>query len=472
MTRGCFFAKIVIVVKKDSEKIGVEEKNSQNNEMERNFVYGLEKPAKQNLFSRIKSKIEARREKKLAELNSKQLSEEETKIVEEKIVQAQKEVAESKKNTKKKKITTVVFFIFNIVIVAGILTWNILSSDNFTPLSLLKLNFGYLLLALFFLLLIVFVDTTSIHRMLYRKTLRSRWILAYKSFATLRYYDSVTPFAAGGQPFMIGYLTSRDVPGATALATPLSKLLFQNISWLFVTGICLVISFTNHMSSVVSILSVAGFIITLFMVSMVLFLSISKKAGSKVVSWCIRFLCKIRLLKDYDKNYTKVITLVEDYQKVIKEYSKARYDLFLQFVLNIARVCLLFSIPYFICMAFGAEGVSFFECFVCTALIELAASFIPLPGGTGMNELSFTVLFSGYLAGNTFWALLAWRFCSYYFYLIQGLIVVSYDTVIGNKKYCWTRKCRELQSESQEFRRKQIENFRMERDKRRRKGKM
>ena len=88
-----------------------------------------------------------------------------------------------------------------------------------------------------------------------------------------------------------------------------------------------------------------------------------------------------------------------------------------------------------------------------------------------MNEITFTYLFKTYLGGATFWALIVWRFCSYYFYLLQGIGILSYDTIYGNRKYRWIQVRRGLQAESLEFKRTQIENFRQERDKRRKKQK-
>lgn len=421
---------------------------------------------KQSFFSRLKNK----RKQKLQQMQNQQLTEEESKKVEEKMEEATKEVSAS--NEKKKKIKNIIFFIFNIVLVAGILVWNILSSEDFTPFKLLEINFLYVFIVLVFLACVMFVDVCSVHRMIYSKTGRSRWALSYKALGIMRYYDAVTPLASGGQAFMSTYMTSRGIPGATSLSIPIAKLVVQNISWILVTFVCLVISFTNGMSTFVSTTSVIGFILAVLMVFLILFLSFSKKLGQKLVSGGIKLLVKMHILKDFDKHYKKVLSFVEDYQTIMKEYSKSKWDLCCQFFYHIARNVLVFSIPFFVYCAFmGFDGSKYGEFFMYTALIDLASSFIPLPGGTGMNEITFTVLFNKYLGGATFWALLLWRFCSYYFYLLQGLGILTYDTVYGNRKYRWVKKRMSLQEESQEFKRIQIENFRQERDKRRRQQK-
>lgn len=433
-------------------------------------VENAEIPKKESFFSRIKTNYRAKQAKKLEQIEK--LSSQDDKKVEEKIVETTKEVSDYKSGGRKKKIKNILFFIFNIVLVVGILLWNILSSEDFEPFKFKEINLLFVLVVLFLLALIMLTDVVSVHRMIYRKTLRSRWPLSYKSLSTLRYYDAVTPLASGGQAFMVSYLTSRDIPGSTALSIPIAKLLFQQISWLIITFICLVVSFTNNMNTLVTAASIIGFVLAFLLVVIILFFSLSKKLGGKIVAWVLKILVKMKILKDFDKHYEKVIGFVEDYQSIMKEYSKSVWDILFQIFLHLLRFVFLFSIPFFVCCVFkGFDGSKYGEFFIYTALIDLASSFIPLPGGTGMNEITFTALFKGYLGGKTFWALLMWRFCSYYFYLLQGIGIIFYDTVYGNRKYRWVKKKFALQEESLKFRKMQIELFRQERNKRRKKQK-
>jgi len=426
------------------------------------------KVKKQSFFSRLKNRIKEKKAKKLELIENEHLSEEESKKVEEKIVEANKEVTD--KSSKNKKIKNIIFFIFNIVLVAGILIWNIYTTEDFAPINLFNINFLYVFVVLLLLVGIMLLDVFSIHRMIYRKTMRSRWNLSYKSLSILRYYDAVTPLASGGQAFMVTYLTSRDVPGSTSLSIPIAKLVFQNIAWLTIAFVCLIISCSGGSSAFISTTSIIGFLLGALMIVVILFLSFSKKWGKKLVSWGLRLLVKMKILKSYEKHYDKVLSFIEDYQNIMKEYSRAKLDVFYQLILHGLRFVCLYSIPFFIyCSFMGFDGSKFGEFFVFTAMIELASSFIPLPGGTGMNEITFTFLFKQYLGGATFWALLLWRFCSYYFYLLQGIGILSYDTIYGNRKYKWIKTKLALQSESQEFRRLQIESFRNERTKRRKK---
>ena len=427
------------------------------------------KGKKQSLFSRLRNRRAERNVARREEIE-KGLSAEENQKVEEKIEEVNKEIEESHTSTTRKKVWKSLFFILNIVLVVGVLIWDVFTSGE-------KFSFGhvangwYLFLVFFFLTLIVIIDVMSIHRLIYRKTMKSRWALSYKSMATWRYYNGIVPIPNGGQTFMVGYLSSRDISGVASLSIPVSKLLFQNTAWLLMTMVCLIISFSNGITGMVSVISVIVFCFTLVALIAMFTFSSSKKVCEKVAGWVIKGLVKIKLLKDYDRSLSKVTTFIDDYQATMKDYAKAKFDMIYQFVLNLARFVLLYSIPFFICSAFtGTADVSIYgDFFVYTVLVDLATAFIPLPGGIVLNEITFAWLFRSYLGGSVFLPLLIWRFCDYYFYLLQGLGVFLYDTFYGNKKYKWVQKRRLLQAESQDFRSAQIENFRAERSLRRKK---
>ena len=101
---------------------------------------------------------------------------------------------------------------------------------------------------------------------------------------------------------------------------------------------------------------------------------------------------------------------------------------------------------------------------VFSVIIELGSSIIPIPGGSGMNEISFTVIFGSiFPEGTVFWGLLVWRFMTYYLYILQGITIVVYDYVHGNKKFKWLQRKWELEAESVLFKEEQIKNYKKQR---------
>jgi uncharacterized protein (TIRG00374 family) len=83
---------------------------------------------------------------------------------------------------------------------------------------------------------------------------------------------------------------------------------------------------------------------------------------------------------------------------------------------------LISSIPFFVLTAFGGS-VDFLPCFVTTVAVTSAVYFVPTPGNAGAAEGTFYVVFSALSRGYVFWAMLVWRFFSYYIYIIMGPII-------------------------------------------------
>lgn len=402
--------------------------------------------------------------------------EEKTKESEDKASTQKKKLDEveqsvSKHNSKKSKVRSILLFVFNIVVVAGILTYQLLS-ENFIPLGGLPMNFYYLFAVIGLLLLMIFIETFLISYLVKQSTGKWRWGLSYKVAQLGRYYDDITPLAAGGQPFQMTYLKSRGVPIHTSLSIPLAKYVFTQIAWVFVSLACLIISWIDtSYGTFVSITSLIGFILGFLMLAATIFLSVCKTVGKKLVVKVLRLLYKMKIIKNYDKQYEKITKYISDYQDVMKQYASSPKDFAIMTLVSILRLIVLYSMPFFIVkfLVPGLEWNLFIKLFVMGCLVDLAASFFPLPGGAGMNEISFSTAF-GSVVGETdalVWILILWRTCTFYFYLVQGVCIISYDMAYGNRKYRWQVRKNYLAEESAIFKQEQINRFRSDRAKRR-----
>ncbi len=385
-----------------------------------------------------------------------------------KLDEAEQSVA--KQNSKKKKLLNLGFFFLNIAIVVGILIYQ-LNGQKFELIHGLKLNGWAIILMLLFFGVTLFFDTFTISYLLRISTGKWRFGLSYKVFAIGRYYDNITPLATGGQPFQITYLKNRGVPLHTALSVPMAKYLFQQIAWVSVGLVCLIISSVDKTyNTFVSIASIIGFLLGFVMLAAVLFLCVCKTFGRKLVVKILRLLYKMKIIKNYDKQYAKITKYIEDFQSVMQQYAKSPKDFLIMTAVSIIKLLSCYSIPYFIySMMMGFSADLYVKFTVMSLLVDMASSFFPLPGGTGMNEISFSAMFAPLFPDKlmTFWALLIWRFCTYYYSLIQGICCISYDVAYGNRKYRWQTKKDMLIEESKVFKQAQIDKFRLERSKRR-----
>lgn len=377
----------------------------------------------------------------------------------------------SKQNSKKSKITNLVFFFVNILIVGGLMAYQILQED-FVPLSGLRIDFLALFICVVLFALTMLSETFQFSYLIKQSTGKWRLGLSFKLNELGRYYDAITPMAAGGQPFEITYLKSRGVPIHTALSIPLTRYLFTQIAWVIICLVCLIISFVdNSYGTFVSVMSIIGFVFSFFMLAITVFLSVCKTVGKKLVVKSLKLLQKMKIVKNYDKQYEKITKYISDFQDVMKQYAKSPKDFIIMLFLCLAKLIINYSIPFFVVMTFmpGIEANLYIRLMVLSVLVDLSASFFPTPGGAGISEISFASAFGSIVGENNIlvWVILLWRFFSYYIYLIKGVFVLSYDIAYGNRKYKWQVKKEKLVEESAVFKQNQIDKFRNERAKRR-----
>lgn len=220
-------------------------------------------------------------------------------------------------------------------------------------------------------------------------------------------------------------------------------------------------TFDNAGSAIVSAGSWIGFSINLALVLLIGTVSISKKIGTKIVEGILKLLHKIKIVKNYDKQYNKIMELVDDYQTTMRKYAKDGWVFALMIIITFGGFLLHFSLPFLIhAVFFGFNWGIFASVFIYCVMIDLAAGFLPLPGGTGAAELSFTALFGIYfIDGTIFWAMLIWRIFTFYGPIIQGLVIILYDYLIGNKRFQWEKKKWALEEESRTFEENHLRDF-------------
>ena len=406
-----------------------------------------------------------------SENKEQQLTEEQVKeiIERQEINQSQLDEAEqqvAKQKSKKKKIINLIFFLINIGVVIGILVYQ-LSAQEVMPISTLftsGLNFWYLLLTLVVFAISMLLETIRINILIKRTSGRSRPFLSYKSVGLCRHYDVITPMATGGQPFQIMYLKNRGLSASSAISVPMGGYVLVQIVIMLMSTIVLILATTTNLggdNTVVSVAFYIGYALNMLVSLITIFLSVSKKIGTKLVVGILKFLRKIKIVKNYDKQYNKVLKVVNDYQTTMQDYAKSKFTFVILMFVSILQYIATYSIPFTITCAFlGWRPDLYLEIFIMAVIIDVAAGFIPLPGGTGVSELSFTALFSQFFKdGTLFWALIIWRFMGYYIFMLQGVSIIMYDYFIGNKKYSWLKRKWELEAESKEFREQKLKNF-------------
>lgn len=357
----------------------------------------------------------------------------------ESLKEAEKNVTKSK--AKKKKIWNWIFLLLNIVVVVGICWYQFSTGDaiSFGGLLDLNANWGFLALAVLMAICSNLFETTKCFHLIYITTHRFRPFLSYKSTSLCRYYDAITPMSSGGEPYQIFYLKKRGIRGEVATSIPIVKSLFWQISN---TSLCVALlifnarAYLNSNPLIITLAWVSVGINTMVLLS-ILLLSVSKKVGPRIVIGILKLLSKMKIIKNYQLTFRKVMRFVINYQNCMRSFASNIFTVIIQLILALGELIITMLIPYFIYRTFavGPDLIPAIDIITKTLICNIISLCIPIPGGSGVAEISFIAMFSSLFKDGTLtWAMLIWRILSYYIHIVRGISITIYDTVYGNKK--------------------------------------
>ena len=317
------------------------------------------------------------------------------------------------------------FVIINIIAIVATAASEFGNSANAAELSTVSIRWWLLIPALFFFILGVCFEIAKYVIMLRRlaPTSQSALKMAARSVLLGKYYDSLTPASIGGQPFQIFYLHKHGhIKTGTATAIPVFGLISSQIAFLILAIILFLSGHIGEQNPALLIPAWFGLLFYAFWPCLLLCTSLFPKATAKCIQAVVKFGAKIHLVKHPEQTLAKVEHEVKNYAKSVKFILKTK-GLFASVLLcSVLFQFFTASIPFFVLTAFGGQ-ISFIESLATTVAVMSAVCFVPTPGNVGAAEGAFYVVFSALSEGYVFWAMLIWRFFSYYIYLLLGLFI-------------------------------------------------
>ena len=344
-----------------------------------------------------------------------------------------------KKKKKKRIITLLLVIILNLAIVAVIVITELSKNKGETSkLEISKLDPLFTILGFVLFGVALFAEYMKYRHMLLSNCGRLDRRGSFQVATYGKYADNITPLGAGGQPFQIHFLHKRGYPGAAATSTTMSGFLSQQIAFIIIAIVVLIVapSTVTFPSEVIAlrVISYVGLGFYSFFPLLILAFALIPKPVTALIMVFLKLGNKMHIVKDLEGTKTKVLEGIKEYVDLIKQAIKRPSVLlptmFWSFVYQMA----ILSIPFFSIKAFGGN-VEWWPIFAITIIIYLAITIIPTPGNSGAAEASFFVVFSSLEAGALFWAMLFWRVLVYYSWIIIGLFVVLRSAVKNTHKH-------------------------------------
>lgn len=248
---------------------------------------------------------------------------------------------------------------------------------------------------------------------------------SFKTVMIGQLFNCITPFATGGQPMQIYFLTQRGMPAGLATLALLSRfLVYQSVLTLY-SAVVLIFRlkfFLEHISGF-SALAVIGFMVNLFVVAALICFTFFPVFARKASKFLINFLSRIHIIKNREKaedRAEKEINLFFSNSYGMKNYIK---QIVAMAVITVLQLTAMFSIPYCICRGLGLDAISYANAISASSMIHMISSFVPLPGASGGAEGSFFLFFGFFFSESKYLAtaVVLWRLITFYFPMVAGL---------------------------------------------------
>lgn len=262
---------------------------------------------------------------------------------------------------------------------------------------------------------------------------------AFKVQQTGVFFSSITPFSSGGQFAQVIFLAKQKISSNYSA----SMLMLSFISWqtilVFFGFSILIFNYSDLNSTYSSFFSLVflGFFINLAIISFLFLSAFSIKFHSFIFIKIIPFLGKIKVFKNIDEKKKSTKLWLNLFREEFNNLILNKKMLILRASIDIAKINLYYSIPFFCAKALGVDITiaDFSIIFILTSFIFMITAFIPIPGAAGGSEAVFILLLSPVLGSAVTSTMLLWRFVTYYLPMIFGFVVfiTSNETKGENK---------------------------------------
>lgn len=316
-------------------------------------------------------------------------------------------------------------------IVTGLVLFFSLKDNYKETLEVLKtLNKGWILVAIILITSYWFFKAIALKKIIGTFKKEYRFKEAFKFILEINFFNAITPFSSGGQPFEIYKLKKEDFKLADATTVVIEQFVVYQVA-LVLLGLIAIIS--NHIfhifpnNSVIKNLVTLGFIINTTITVVSFLLAFTKKTNKLVVRNVIQFLHKIKLVKNVEKKQEKFDKYINELYDGTKSLLKDKKSFIGMILANFVGLICLYLVPLALIYATGDyTSMNGLNAIVSSAYVMLIGSFVPIPGGTGGLEFGFMKFYGKFIKGGILTAIMiSWRFITYYIPMVIGAIAVG-----------------------------------------------
>ena len=258
------------------------------------------------------------------------------------------------------------------------------------------------------------------------------------------FFSCITPSASGGQPMQIYYMKKERIPIPVSTVV----LMIVTITYklvLVVIGIGILIfgqGFLHRYLDGILPVYYLGLGLNVFCVIFMTVLVFHPVLARVILRKGMQILERFHLMKPKKERVEKLELSMDTYRGTA-EYLKEHLGVILiVFGITFVQRMALFAATWFVYLAFGLSGTSFFDVVFLQAVISVSVDMLPLPGGMGISETLFLHIFRPVFGSLLLPGMVLSRGLGYYGeLLISAVFTVVAQLTIGNDRMREQKKC-------------------------------
>lgn len=302
--------------------------------------------------------------------------------------------------SKKKKIGNILF----LAVVFLLTIYSVFHGEDLGAVvrEMSRVNVWYMIPAGAAVIFFIWGESIIIHYMFGTLQIKTKKITCFLYSCVGFFFSAITPSASGGQPAQIYYMRRNKIP------IPVSTLVLMIVTITYksvLVCIGLFVAFFQrgfvhrYLEGILPIFYL-GVALNVFCCIFMSVLVFCPNLAKNILVKGMYLLERMHLMKKKPERKVRLENAMEHYEAAA-EYFKTHKRVIVNVVLiTFLQRFALFFVTWFVYKGFGLTGVSIYDVVMLQAVISVSVDMLPLPGGMGISENLFLIIFQGVFAGK------------------------------------------------------------------------
>ena len=330
----------------------------------------------------------------------------------------------------KTKLKSKLNFLILILLTFVVLYFSLKDDFNTTIHTILQINIFWFIIAILFVFIFWSFRTIPLYTFVHKFQKQYTFKKAFRLTLSTQFFNAITPFATGGQPFQVYYLKKNGIKISDGTNIIIQNFIVYQIALIILGILAILLNANFHFfqnNELLRKLVIIGFIMNSLVTIGLFTVAFLEKWNKFIITKGIILLTKLKIVKKPEEKTQEWKEYIHNFHTGAKTLIQDK-KLFLTMIgSNVLALIFEYSIPFILLLGMGDyTSYNMLEAIVTSAYVMLLGSFVPMPGGTGGLEYGFITFYGNFITGTTLSAImLLWRFITYYFGMFIGAIAVN-----------------------------------------------